>query len=282
MQPLKTKPHTNTLFEAPMRIAAFRARESARTDAAFKDPYAAILAGADGITQIERIPGKEITAFSITLRTVAIDRLVQIAVSEGVNTVINLGAGFDTRPYRLNLPALLHWIEVGLPEVIAYKEGALQAHKPVCQLTRLTADISNDKEREDLFASLGQKTRNALVITEGLIPFLTTDDVSKLSRSILNIPSFRYWIQDYRRGSLPKNNNAAANQSLNFSVANPLYFFKQHGWRVQENILMTDEANRIDRRIPFVFPWSLLAYLAPKRSKQAANQKYGYVLLSKG
>lgn len=46
-------------------------------------------------------------AFAMTLRTVAIDRLVQMAIARGVDTVINLGAGLDTRPYRMELPPTL-------------------------------------------------------------------------------------------------------------------------------------------------------------------------------
>jgi len=36
--------------------------------------------------------------------------------------VVNLAAGLDARPYRMSLPASLQWIEVDLPEILAYKE----------------------------------------------------------------------------------------------------------------------------------------------------------------
>lgn len=56
----------------------------------------------------------------LTIRTVAIDRLIVMAIENGVDTVINLGAGLDTRPYRMKLPSLLRWIEVDFPHMIDY------------------------------------------------------------------------------------------------------------------------------------------------------------------
>ncbi len=35
--------------------------------------------------------------------------------------VINLAAGLDARPYRMNLPALLQWIEVGFQKYLTTK-----------------------------------------------------------------------------------------------------------------------------------------------------------------
>jgi len=36
--------------------------------------------------------------------------------------VLNLAAGLDTRPYRLNLPPDFAWVEADLPELLAEKE----------------------------------------------------------------------------------------------------------------------------------------------------------------
>ncbi len=43
--------------------------------------------------------------FIMVARTSAIDRLILAALERGVDTVLNLGAELDTRPYRLALPA---------------------------------------------------------------------------------------------------------------------------------------------------------------------------------
>ena len=48
------------------------------------------------------------------VRTVVIDRYLQEAIARGVDTVVNLGACLDTRPYRMTLPASLSWVEAGV------------------------------------------------------------------------------------------------------------------------------------------------------------------------
>jgi len=45
----------------------------------------------------------EAMAFAMVVRTCAIDRLILMAIEKGIDTVINLGAGLDTRPYRMQL-----------------------------------------------------------------------------------------------------------------------------------------------------------------------------------
>ena len=90
-------------------IAAFRAQETERKNAAFKDVLAKKLAGEKGMKMISETPHSQAMAFAMVVRTSAIDRLVQSAAAEGVDAVINLGAGLDTRPYRLRLPSQLKY-----------------------------------------------------------------------------------------------------------------------------------------------------------------------------
>ena len=63
------------------------------------------------------------------VRTSASDRLIYEALQSGVDTVLNLGAGMDTRPYRMKLPANLQWVEMDFPNIVEYK--------PVCKLERV-------------------------------------------------------------------------------------------------------------------------------------------------
>ena len=48
--------------------------------------------------------------------------------------MLNLAAGLDARPYRTKLAASLQWLEVDLPEILAYKERILANEKPTCTL----------------------------------------------------------------------------------------------------------------------------------------------------
>ena len=123
-------------------VAVYRAEESERPDALFKDPWAGRLAGDRGHQIASQIGGSQYVRWSVVTRTVVIDAFIRDRVASGVDAVLNLGAGLDTRPYRMSLPASLKWIEVDYPHMIDFKEGMLQGEKPTCQLERVRLDLS--------------------------------------------------------------------------------------------------------------------------------------------
>ena len=103
-------------------IAAYRAEESMRNDALFKDPYASLLIGDTGTILAKRTQGSRYTAWSVIIRTLIIDKFILDLIPNDIDTVINLGAGLDTRPYRLGLPKNLRWIEIDFPTIIKLKK----------------------------------------------------------------------------------------------------------------------------------------------------------------
>src|SRR5690349_1295576 len=99
-------------------VAIYRAMETERPDALCKDPYARRLAGAQGQAIVDHLPRGRRMAWPMIVRTAVMDEIIlrTIALNK-VDTVMNLAAGLDTRPYRLPLPADLHWVDVDLPEM---------------------------------------------------------------------------------------------------------------------------------------------------------------------
>ena len=111
--------------ETSLWVARYRAREAERPDALFRDPLAARLAGERGRAIAESIHASRYTGWSVVIRTVVIDAYIKELVRKGIDTVINLGAGLDARPYRLDLPPSLRWFEVDYPHMIEFTaEGA--------------------------------------------------------------------------------------------------------------------------------------------------------------
>ena len=267
-------------------VAAFRARETARPDAIFRDHLAARLAGERGEHILESIPHTEAMAFALAIRTVAIDRLVQETIALGVDTVINIAAGMDTRPYRLALPQHLRWIEIDYPHVLEYKEAQLKDERPNCQLERIPADLADASQRRKLFADLGARTKNATIITEGFIAYLKNDDAAAISHDLFGIPSFRYWIQDFYQGKKRNSRHSREiakhleNAPWQFTVSNPVEWFSEHGWKVHQKLFVMDEADRVGRDFPPLFPWHLLLRAFPRTIRKLGNKSYGYVTLT--
>src|SRR4051812_47988637 len=139
-------------------VAYYRAQETERRDALFRDPYARALAGERG----ERIAkaqtcGHKI-AWSFMARTVLVDRFIAASVRSGADLVVNLAAGLDTRPYRMDLPRSLRWVEIDLPGILDYKETILKDAAPVCQLERVRLDLSDEPARRAVFARVAAES----------------------------------------------------------------------------------------------------------------------------
>src|SRR6266699_1541133 len=79
-------------------VAAWRAIETSRPNPLFRDPLAERLAGDRGRKIVASLPRTFLGGWTVVLRTVIIDDLLRAILARGVDTVLNLGAGLDTRP----------------------------------------------------------------------------------------------------------------------------------------------------------------------------------------
>ena len=267
-------------------VATYRAIESRRPDALFHDPLAEILAGDRGRRIAATMPYPKAMAWALAMRTVAIDQLIDRGVSLGIDAVLNLGAGLDARPYRMNLPASLRWIEVDFPQMIAYKAEKLAGQHPVCRIEQIAADLSDLSSRRCLFERIGKACEKVLILTEGLIPYMSAADAAVLSRDLFAVPSFQYWVQDYYQGVTrkwaPRRMRRRLKESpFKFGEPDPLAFFQQQGWRIFENRLASKEAERLHRPFPFIFPWSLILRVIPESLRKKWRNASGYVMFQK-
>jgi len=275
------------ISDTALWIAGYRAQETERPDATFKDPLAAKLAGDRGRQMVAITPKTHLMAFAMVARTTGIDKLVYSAIKQGVDTVINLGAGLDTRPYRLDLPVGLKWIEVDFPRLINYKNEKLAGDNPICQLQRIATDLSIDEERRKLLNDLAAQTTKALIITEGVVSYLTSEQAAQLSKDLFAHPQFALWIQDFKQGKYRNNsyhqklNEMLKRTPLQFQEPDPLGFFGKQGWKVAEKIFMLDQSDSIGRPAPMTFPLNILSKLFPQAIRKGANETYGYVMFGR-
>ncbi len=134
-----SEPLIRSISDTARWVAYHRATESDRPDSIFRDPYARRLAGERG-----ELIGRKLrqNAWAIAIRTYLFDKAIRGLLSrEPVDMVVNLAAGLDSRPYRLELPPWLQWIEVDLPEIVDAKRRILSDEKPHCQLEVTTEHL---------------------------------------------------------------------------------------------------------------------------------------------
>src|SRR5205085_11805096 len=112
--------------------------------------------------------GKGIVWF-FTVRTTLMDRMLMEEIAAGADMVINLAAGMDARPYRMQLPPGLTWVEVDSAELVDEKEAILANERPNCRLVRYRRDLAQPTERKALLAEVGAQAKRAVVISEGLV-----------------------------------------------------------------------------------------------------------------
>src|SRR6476646_8011594 len=85
-------------------VAEYRARESERPAAAFRDPFARKLAGERGQQIMDALPRSAQHSWAYVARTFLFDQFVAEEVARGTDLIVNLAAGLDARPYRMALP----------------------------------------------------------------------------------------------------------------------------------------------------------------------------------
>ena len=242
--------------DTAFRIAYHRALESARPDALFRDPFAARLAAERGRRISDAMPTSRIVAWTVALRTRIIDDYIASALRAGIDTVLCLGAGLDARPYRMALPPELQWIEADYAHVIDYKEDVLRLETPACRLERVKIDLADAAERQKLLDRVDAESAGILVLTEGVIPYLSNDEAASLADALRSMRRARFWILDYlsaqaaavrRRARVRR---AMQNAPFKFAPRDWFAFFGRHGWRVKEMRYYPDEAARYQRPMP--------------------------------
>src|SRR4026207_1422999 len=91
-------------------VAMYRARETERPNPLFRDPFARRLAGARGQEIVEKIEGGKRNEWAFVIRTFVFDQYIRERIAGGADLIVNLAAGLDARPYRMDLPPDLTWI----------------------------------------------------------------------------------------------------------------------------------------------------------------------------
>lgn len=117
----------------------------------------------------------------VVARTVFLDELVIAACADGARQVVLLGAGFDTRAFRLPWPPGVRCFELDTQDVLDSKQQVLTAQHavPGCERITISGDLRDDWPAALRAAGLRPDEPTAWV-AEGLLVYLSPDDVDQL------------------------------------------------------------------------------------------------------
>lgn len=162
--------------------AAARARESARPDRIFDDPFAERLATPAGFEILERMGVVDGGNPFIAVRTRFLDEFLVRSVAARTQVVM-LAAGVDARPYRLAWPEGVTWFELDRAEVLAAKREVLAGETPRCARRDVPVDLLADWTVALKDAGFDPSAPSVWV-AEGLVVYQTEDEArAVLSRA---------------------------------------------------------------------------------------------------
>ncbi len=180
-----------------------RAQESRESDPLFVEPLAAAFVAAALRASVPagvRLPrlgparddGSSRTwnglRYYFTQRTPFYDRQMLDAVDAGIRQIVVLGAGLDTRAFRLGLPADVTFYELDTEPVLSFKAQVLDeaAAVPTCRRVPLVADLQQDWTSA-LRAGGFDPTQPTFWMIEGLLMYLEHAEADRLLQAITSL-----------------------------------------------------------------------------------------------
>lgn len=178
------KPVSRTAFYC----CGLRMQDAEREHPVCGDTYAERFMSEEGLEYLRMFDGEDGANSSNLIRHRLVDDIVREALSGApTRRVFTIGAGFDTRPYRLDGG---RWAEVDMPELIAYKNERLPASEAKNELVRIPIDFDSQSVGEVLvgFAT----TEPVVIVVEGVLMYLTAAQILDLLATLIrHFPSHR-------------------------------------------------------------------------------------------
>jgi methyltransferase (TIGR00027 family) len=230
-----------------------RSEENSRVDRLFHDPLASVFASAVGAatslsSRIGTSDGaglEQMAAYLVVVRSRFFDDQLRRACAAGVRQVVLLGAGLDSRAFRLAWPAGTRVFELDLPELFEFKESVLAASaaQPLCARTVVGFDLRGQWCAPLLAAGFDPTVETAW-LAEGLLHYMPAPDRDRLLRTVSeNSAAGSHLFLDFfskNDADLP-GVRAASNvvdglgARLSFAASDPREWLAEYGWRADRH-----------------------------------------------
>jgi methyltransferase (TIGR00027 family) len=189
------------LMLAALAGAAHRALETERPRALFRDSFARALAGQPGLSvlaaaRLTRWPGysSEPDPFVAIVTRFFDDALRNVVTQSGITQVVLLGAGMDTRAFRLAWPPAVTVYEVDRAEVFEHKEAVLgEAQARASCRRQIVASCSRGSWTAALVKVGFDPSQRSAVLIEGLL-YVDAAAAERLLHDVTAISTKGSWL----------------------------------------------------------------------------------------
>ena len=199
-------------------------------------------------------------------RTKFIDELIVKSAINGIQQYVILGAGYDSRAHRLELPSSLKIFEVDQPEVSDNKLAKLPKELPNSEnVTYVNIDFSYQSLTEQLIGAGFNQEKSTIFTLEGVSQYITKEAVSSTIKELASLTrdTNSIFFMSYVDELLDKNPEACFGEGypnpakkaslikgLSAKVGEPWISFysyaeiedllSQNGYLIQENVTLED------------------------------------------
>ena len=144
------------------------------------DTFAKVFMNEDGLRILETFKDETSPNASNVARHRIIDDLLRRELLSNPDvSILIVGAGFDSRAYRLNGGT---WVELDEPQVITYKNDRLPVSQCQNELHRIPIDFAADSLEEKL--SLIARRTPVVVVIEGVFMYLEEEAIKQVLQTL--------------------------------------------------------------------------------------------------
>jgi methyltransferase (TIGR00027 family) len=145
-----------------------------------EDPYARALAGAEGLATLAQSEAElGVGPPVIPVRTRFCDDRMRAALDDGIDQIVILAAGMDSRAFRMAMRPEVQVFEVDRPEIFAHKEPRLDGARPRGVRTIVPIDLADEWPRALVERGMAPSKRTFWLV-EGLLVYLEAPAVDAL------------------------------------------------------------------------------------------------------
>ena len=199
-------------------------------------------------------------------RTKFIDELIEKSAVSGIEQYVILGAGYDSRAYRLELPPSMKIFEVDQPEVSDNKLAKLPKELPNSEnVTYVNIDFSYQSLTEQLIGIGFDQKKSTIFTLEGVSQYITKEAVSYTIKELASLTKdtnsifFMSYVDElldkhpeacFGKGYPNPEKKANLIKSLSAKVGEPWISFYtleeieslllQNGYSIEENLTLED------------------------------------------